>query len=107
MRDVHTKTQLARFNVDWLVELYGKMQVPQSPCHETSNMIPYAKIAQHSTQCEHCSVVTTMVDRVRQCCETFDDLDRKDDNLLLISETVQLLDGMERVAKSLDLPLMH
>jgi len=48
-----------------------------------------------------------MVDRVRQCCETFDDLNCKDDNLRLIDEAVQLLDGMERVAKSLDLPLMH
>jgi len=48
-----------------------------------------------------------MVDRIEQCCDTFDDLDRKDDNLRLIAETVQLLDGMERVAKTLDLALMH
>ena len=107
MRDCHTKTQLARFNVDWLVELYGKVQVPQSPCHESKQMIPYAKIALHSTQCKNCSVVTTMVDRVYQCCETFDDPDCMDDNLRLIGEAVQLLDGMERVAKTLDLPLMH
>ena len=35
MKDKHTKTQRVRFNVDWIVELHGKVNVPQSPCHLT------------------------------------------------------------------------
>ena len=53
-------------------------------CNAGKGAVSLDAIGQHSTECTECSAVTTLVDRIKQCCDTFDDLDSREENALWI-----------------------
>ena len=76
-------------------------------CNGGKGIVALSEIGRHSTECADCSAVTTLVDRVQQCCDTFDDVDSREDNALWIWQTVTILASMQKLANDVDFLCMH
>ena len=76
------------------------------PCNATRERVAYKDMAEHSTTCEHCSCVLTLVHRVKRCCQYYDEPGEEEKCIYEITRTQELLSGMERVALSADFTKM-
>ncbi len=58
------------------------------------------KLAQHSSECDRCSVLDPMMAIMGKIAPTFDDWKQKEENLTAIQEATEILHGLEKLTKT-------
>ena len=100
MTATHSRLQLMKFNVHWICEWYDAFEPWTEICPRTKKRVTMLQLAEHSSQCKRCSVVTAVMGLLLWIGEHFDDWDEKDKCLVKIREATEVLHGLERLTKS-------
>jgi len=107
MQEAHTRQQLLKFNVHWIVEWFDETVEVRVTCKNRGKKIGTRQLARHSSECATCSVLKSMMSAIRKACDNFDDWNKKEECLKGVRVAAEILDGLERLTKHRNWATVH
>ena len=97
MAHAHTRRQLLKFNVNWIVQWMDEDFEVRVTCKRRGRKVRLQDLALHSTECKSCSVLKFMTSAIRKACDNFDDYSKGEECLKAVQAAVEIVDGLERL----------
>ena len=107
MTEYHSRLQMLKFNVQWICDWFYVSKSVTDVCPVSTKKISMLKLAQHSSECSKCSVLTVLMGVIGKCCDRFDDWSKKDESLKAIREATEILHGLEKLTKKKNWSTVH